>query len=997
MRAVALVTALSLASAPFASAQTTPRPIDNVGNNPTDVYAGTPNQQLLRLDVSSTYFANASGALFPGSLPPATVATNTTTYPAFQCLVAPPAPPTQPYPRCVSDLVNGYTNSPLGLQVADAGVRSVRKVSHLESFWAQWLSYDLLDIGVNPAEQVNIGLPTDDVAINTGSSGVSAAVIINSNNSLEFYRALYIVDPATQQPNHTGINSATGFLDASPIYGSTDAVLRTLRDDQETHGKMKLLAQNLTSGGELGPLPPLGPDGRFLLGNNPARSANIYSDALTIILLREHNRQCDRLYQLYTTTWNDTQYFQEARKWVIAFVQKITTTEYLGVLLGRPLPPYTGYRQDVKPGIEAFFAMASFRYGHSVLSDEYRMVDTDAQLIESFSLKGMLNSASLIRNKYDIATILRSVSLQVQEEVDVYYADMMRNYASVLNTTFDTASSDHLRSRDQGLPLYNDARQAFGLPRKNSFADITKDTKVQKRLAQTYQSVDQVESLVGGLAEDHVAGANVGELFNASLWKQFMRLRDSDRFWYENPGMFTAAELDVIQHTSLRDIIIRNLADPATGNLQTVPATQTYTASLNDTSQPNPLSSLLPDNLWFVQPIGSQSRKTVGNAPSNSLVDPNAYPNYYQFTSQYMIQWNTDLSAKRVNIALTLQSSQGWFGIGLNPSGALSMAGADFIIASASPTNGVKLNLYRSQGNAQAPVNDTGAYVLSNVNATIVEGVAVLVTFTRAMDTGVAGKAVFSNSEMNLIWAYNPQESNPTYHGGNRGGIQINFLSGMIAEVNAGSKRTTQLVHGVFMFGVWALLFPVSIYIMSGLLDREKVEDWVRSCQEQSTTEHQNSAPEPPVHGRRLSDEQLKTRGAIHKSHTIREITQRPSLAVWSPPGTGQHHLHPRQQRQQSGAQGLEVPTISVTFADEEVGSNNSGHPDNVEDISMLPLSRSPTAVGIDEITGILEDEIRQNVVFICGPDKMMESVKTILTQIEIEEIKENSWVLTLF
>ncbi|RUS32294.1 heme peroxidase [Jimgerdemannia flammicorona] len=553
MRAVALVTALSLASAPFASAQTTPRPIDNVGNNPTDVYAGTPNQQLLRLDVSSTYFANASGALFPGSLPPATVATNTTTYPAFQCLVAPPVPPTQPYPRCVSDLVNGYTNSPLGLQVADAGVRSVRKVSHLESFWAQWLSYDLLDIGVNPAEQVNIGLPTDDVAINTGSSGVSAAVIINSNNSLEFYRALYIVDPATQQPNHTGINSATGFLDASPIYGSTDAVLRTLRDDQETHGKMKLLAQNLTSGGELGPLPPLGPDGRFLLGNNPARSANIYSDALTIILLREHNRQCDRLYQLYTTTWNDTQYFQEARKWVIAFVQKITTTEYLGVLLGRPLPPYTGYRQDVKPGIEAFFAMASFRYGHSVLSDEYRM---------------------------------------------------------------------------------------------------------------------------------------------------------------------------------------------------------------------------------------------------------------------YMIQWNTDLSAKRVNIALTLQSSQGWFGIGLNPSGALSMAGADFIIASASPTNGVKLNLYRSQGNAQAPVNDTGAYVLSNVNATIVEGVAVLVTFTRAMDTGVAGKAVFSNSEMNLIWAYNPQESNPTYHGGNRGGIQINFLSGMIAEVNAGSKRTTQLVHGVFMFGVWALLFPVSIYIM---------------------------------------------------------------------------------------------------------------------------------------------------------------------------------------
>ncbi|RUP51464.1 heme peroxidase [Jimgerdemannia flammicorona] len=815
MRAVTFVTALSLTGASFVSAQATiPRPINNLGNNPTDVYAGTPNQTLLRLNVPTPNFANASGALFPGSLPPATVATNTTTYPAFQCLVAPPAPPAQPYPRCVSDLVSGYTNSPLGLQVEDARVRSVRKVSHLESFWAQLLSYDLLDIEMGTTELVNIGIPTDDVILNTGSSGVSTAAITNStSNSLEFYRASNVVDPDTQQTNHTGINLATGFLDASPIYGSNDAVLQTLRDVPGTHGKMTLLAQNLTSYGEPGPLPPLDSNGRFRLGSNPPRSANIFSVTLTTILLREHNRQCDRLYHLHNTTWTDDQYFQEARKWVIAFVQKITATEYLGVLLGRPLLPYTGYRPDVKPGIDTFFAMASFRYGHSVLSDEYRMVGTDAQLTGSFNLKGMLNSSYLIRNKYDIATIMRSLSLQVQEEVDVYYADSVRNYVNVFNTTVDIASSDNLRARDQGLPLYNDARQAFGLPRKISFADITNDINVQKRLAQTYQSVDQVESLVGGLAEDHVAGASVGELFNASLWNQFTRLRDSDRFWYEN-DMFTAEELDVISHTSLRDIIIRNLADPATGNLQTVSATQTYTASLNDTSQPNPLSSLLPDNLWFVQPIVSQSRETLRNAPSNSLVDSTAYPYYCQFTSQYMIQWNTDQSANRINIALTLYSSQGWFGIGLNPSGALSMAGADFIIVSASSINDVKLDLYRSQGNAQAPVKDTDAYALSNVNKTIVGGAAVLVKFTRALDTGVAGKAVFSDSDMNVIWAYNPYDPNPTYHGGNRGGMQVNFLSGMIAEVNAESKRTTQLVHGVLMFTVWALLFPVSIYIM---------------------------------------------------------------------------------------------------------------------------------------------------------------------------------------
>ncbi|RUS33540.1 hypothetical protein BC938DRAFT_471158 [Jimgerdemannia flammicorona] len=183
---------------------------------------------------------------------------------------------------------------------------------------------------------------------------------------------------------------------------------------------------------------------------------------------------------------------------------------------------------------------------------------------------------------------------------------------------------------------------------------------------------------------------------------------------------------------------------------------------------------------------------------------------------------------------------------------------------------------------------------------------------------------------------------------------------------------------------------------LSGLLDREKVEEWVRICQEQSTNEHQNSVPKPPIQGKKLSVDQLKNRGAIHKSHTIREITQSSSPAGSSARGTGQHRLRPQQERQQRAAQEPEVPTMSVTLGDMEIVSNNSGNPDKIEDISMLPLSRSPTAVGIDEIAGISGDETRQNVVIICGPDKMMGRVKTILTQMDVEEIKENSWVLTL-
>jgi hypothetical protein len=47
-----------------------------------------------------------------------------------------------------------------------------------------------------------------------------------------------------------------------------------------------------------------------------------------------------------------------------------------------------------------------------------------------------------------------------------------------------------------------------------------------------YGSVDNIDAWVGGLAEDHLPGASMGELVTAALADQFTRLRDGDRFFY---------------------------------------------------------------------------------------------------------------------------------------------------------------------------------------------------------------------------------------------------------------------------------------------------------------------------------------------------------------------------------------------------------------------------------------------------------------------------------
>jgi hypothetical protein len=101
-------------------------------------------------------------------------------------------------------------------------------------------------------------------------------------------------------------------------------------------------------------------------------------------------------------------------------------------------------------------------------------------------------------------------------------------------------------------------RTTYGLPIVNSFAEVTSDSTLQAKLQDLYGDVNNMDALIGMLAEDHLPDAAVGPLAAAGLIAQFTRLRDGDRFWYENDGDFTAEEIAALQATRLSDIIQRN-------------------------------------------------------------------------------------------------------------------------------------------------------------------------------------------------------------------------------------------------------------------------------------------------------------------------------------------------------------------------------------------------------------------------------------------------------
>src|SRR6266478_547497 len=290
------------------------------------------------------------------------------------------------------------------------------------------------------------------------------------------------------------------------------------------------------------------------------------------LFVREHNRIAGQL-QVDHPTWSDEQLYQGARRIVIAEMQIIAYNEWLPALLGaNALPKYTGYKPGVNSSISNEFSTAMFRFAHSQLDNGIDRINNngtesaagDVDLAYAFFNPTLINPAGITDPfsgavSTGIDPILKGGASGDAQEVDLQSVRDIRNllFGPPGAGGSDLIARDIQRGRDHGLTDYNSMRVAYGLPAVTSFAQITSDVAVQQKLQQLYGSVDNIDAFVGALAEDHVAGADVGPLTKAVLVDQFTRLRDGDRFFYLNQH-FSPEEQKILQGTSLTKIIERN-------------------------------------------------------------------------------------------------------------------------------------------------------------------------------------------------------------------------------------------------------------------------------------------------------------------------------------------------------------------------------------------------------------------------------------------------------
>lgn len=485
---------------PVTSAE--PRSVDGTGNNLVEVELGSVGQQLMR--VADSQYADG---------------------------ISTPAGADRPSARVISN----------ALAAQDDATASDRQLSAFIYAWGQFIDHDidLTEPPENDGVAFAIEVPAGDAYFDPDGTGIQ---VINLTRS----RFDESTGTTTTNPRDQ-INQTTAWIDGSVVYGSDQATADSLRTF--TGGMLQ------TSEGEL---PPTDADGNFIAGDVRANE-NVELTAMHALFIREHNWWAEQISR-QNPDLNDEEIYQQARAIVIAEIQAITFNEFLPALLGDDaIAAYRGYDPMIDPSIANEFSTAGFRM-HTLINDDVEFFGNDGRAAsEEIELaEAFFNPALLRENGAD--TILKYLASTQSQEFDTQIVGSLRNFlfGEPGQGGFDLASLNIQRGRDHGLADYNAVREAYGLAPVESFAQIGSNLETQQSLEELYGNVDNIDLWVGALAEDHLPGSSVGELTQAIVADQFERLRDGDRFWYQN--IFSDRALRTIESTSLADIIARNTA-----------------------------------------------------------------------------------------------------------------------------------------------------------------------------------------------------------------------------------------------------------------------------------------------------------------------------------------------------------------------------------------------------------------------------------------------------
>ncbi|CAG2108202.1 unnamed protein product, partial [Medioppia subpectinata] len=246
--------------------------------------------------------------------------------------------------------------------------------------------------------------------------------------------------------------------------------------------------------------------------------------------------------------------------------------EYLPVLFDEPTPPYNGFKPDIHPVSGLSF------WPYNDTSRPLSKANAKCNFRKTSSGYPGLRLCSTwwdseeILPEIGVEELLMGLSSQIAEREDSVLCSDVRDklFGPMDFSRRDLAALNIMRGRDNGLADYNTVRRSFNLQPIKNWTQINPYLYARKpelfdQLSTLYgHDLDDVDAYVGGMVESDFERGRPGELFRAIIKEQFVRIRDADRFWFENSqnGIFTEEEIQEIKKIRFFDILVNSTAIP---------------------------------------------------------------------------------------------------------------------------------------------------------------------------------------------------------------------------------------------------------------------------------------------------------------------------------------------------------------------------------------------------------------------------------------------------
>ena len=382
----------------------------------------------------------------------------------------------------------------------------------------------------------------------------------------------------------TFVTDDTHWWDGSQIYGRDPAFADALRSRE--HGKLRIDEHGLPPRDLEAHVDLSGVAGNFWVG-----LALLHS-----LFMREHNAVCNHLHATHPEL-DDDQLYDKARLVVAALMAKIHTVDWTPAIIAHPTTVFglranwwgiEGEKLDKRfgrltknevlrgiPGsptnhhgvpyslTEEFVAVYRM---HPLIPDEFTfrsLVDDSVLKEHTLPDLGVLHVRERL-DEHSMGDLLYSFGRSHPGAITLHnFPRFLQHFARADGTLVDLASIDVLRTRERGVPRYNQFRRLLHLKPFETFEEMADTPEHAEELRGIYGDVERVDTMIGMYAERKPKGFGFSDTAFRIFILMASRRLESDRFFTRDyrPEIYTREGIDWVENTSMRTLLLRHFPE----------------------------------------------------------------------------------------------------------------------------------------------------------------------------------------------------------------------------------------------------------------------------------------------------------------------------------------------------------------------------------------------------------------------------------------------------